>query len=188
MDARQIERVETSVESIACLLFGGALGSAVYAFSTAAVSVRWPIGFAVLAGLLAAFVSRRLLGRLSGRRSQFKLPSFDAPDLRNFDHGELILTDADRLDVEPRELVLCADDRLNDQALAEGPLVLDDVLAEIGPDARVVRLFDRARMPTPGQLQSRIDSHLGNPRQRQPIPDASQALSDALAELRRSLR
>jgi hypothetical protein len=47
-------------------------------------------------------------------------------------------------------------------------------------------LFDRKAMPTPGQLQSRIDRHLGH---RQSTPeDASQALSEALAELRRSLR
>jgi hypothetical protein len=67
-------------------------------------------------------------------------------------------------------------------------LVLDDILAEIGPDSRVVRLFDRKAMPPPGQLGSRIDSHLDR-RAREPAgEDASQALSDALAELRRSLR
>ena len=98
---------------------------------------------------------------------------------------ELLLTDGDR--VGP------AAARGDDQ-----PLVLDDILAEIGPDARVVRLFDRKAMPapklTPGQLQSRIADHLadGAPRFAPPntpiAPDASQALSDALAELRRSLR
>jgi hypothetical protein len=41
-------------------------------------------------------------------------------------------------------------------------------------------------MPTPGELSDRIDRHL----EREPAaaPDASQALHDALAELRRSLR
>jgi hypothetical protein len=78
------------------------------------------------------------------------------------------------------------------------PLVLDDILAEIGSDARVVRLFDRNAMPapalTPGQLQSRIADHLadGGPLSAPYNPpatnDASQALSAALAELRRSLR
>jgi hypothetical protein len=69
---------------------------------------------------------------------------------------------------------------------ASDELVLDDVLAEIGPESRVVRLFDPEAMPTPGQLKDRIDRHLheGGP---PGSPDASQALFDALAELRRSL-
>lgn len=188
MNARQIERIETNVERIASLLFGGTLGSAVYVILTAAAAVHWPIVFAVAAGVLAAVVSGRLLGMLSGRRSQFRLPSFELPEVGAFETGELLLTDADRLDVGPEELVLCDADRLEDQVSAAGPLLLNDILAEIGPDARVVRLFDRSKMPTPGQLRSRIDSHLGDSRQRQQIPDASQALSEALAELRRSLR
>ena len=65
-----------------------------------------------------------------------------------------------------------------------------------GPDSRVVRLFDPRAMPTPptpGQIQSRIADHLGDgaPRSapsKTPPSDASQALSAALAELRRSLR
>jgi len=47
--------------------------------------------------------------------------------------------------------------------------VLDDILAALNPDSRVVRLFERDAIPT------------------SPVPDASQALHDALAELRRSL-
>lgn len=61
------------------------------------------------------------------------------------------------------------------QAAATGELILEDELAEISPDARVVRLFGARR----GQCL--------NPQQSAP-PDASQALSEALAELRRSLR
>lgn len=51
-----------------------------------------------------------------------------------------------------------------------GELLLDDALADAGPDSRVVRLFDRTAMPA------------------SPDRDASQALHDALAKLRRSLR
>jgi hypothetical protein len=43
-------------------------------------------------------------------------------------------------------------------------------------------------MPTPGQLKSRIDRHRSQAAAPAGAPDASQALSDALAELRRSLR
>jgi hypothetical protein len=43
-------------------------------------------------------------------------------------------------------------------------------------------------MPTPGQLKARIDRHLEGGGPAEASPDASQALYDALAELRRSLR
>lgn len=55
-------------------------------------------------------------------------------------------------------------------------LVLDDVLESAAPDARVIRLFDPARE---SELAARANG---------PQPDASQALTEALAELRRSLR
>jgi len=58
-----------------------------------------------------------------------------------------------------------------DRSLAheEDELVLDDILAALNSESRVVRLFERDAMPPP------------------PVPDASQALHDALAELRRAL-
>src|SRR5687767_2866973 len=55
-------------------------------------------------------------------------------------------------------------------------LVLDDALEVVRPDARVVRLFDPA-------LESRSAARSGSA-----PPDAAQALTEALAELRRSLR
>lgn len=64
-------------------------------------------------------------------------------------------------------------------------LVLDDVLVQPDPGSRVVQLFDPARAP--GELHNRIDRHVGaNPALSDP-PDASQALSEALRDLRRSL-
>jgi len=62
------------------------------------------------------------------------------------------------------------------------------VLADVSSDSRVVRLFDPAAMPTPGQLQARIDRHLDGGTSQSPSPDASEALLEALADLRRSLR
>lgn len=57
----------------------------------------------------------------------------------------------------------------------EAELLLDDPLVDIGPGSRVVRLFGPDRAPRGGDpLRSRC-------------PDASHALSQALAELRRSL-
>ena len=49
-------------------------------------------------------------------------------------------------------------------------LLLDDMLADVGEDSRVVRLFEPSAAP------------------RAAPPDASQALYEALAKLRRSLR
>lgn len=58
----------------------------------------------------------------------------------------------------------------------EGELLLDDRLGGVEPDARVVRLFGRGQAPGGCAFSSSAR------------PDASQALSAALAELRRSLR
>ena len=74
------------------------------------------------------------------------------------------------------------------RAAEEEPLLLDDILAQLGPDSRVVRLFDPDAMPTPGQLKSRIDRHLEPAHGPPELPDAGQALHDALDELRRSIR
>lgn len=62
------------------------------------------------------------------------------------------------------------------QGEAAEELILEDELIEVGPHARVVRLF--------GSGQSR--HHPSNHSKPAP-PDASQALSEALAELRRSM-
>ena len=73
-------------------------------------------------------------------------------------------------------------------AVAE--LLLDDALPAPTPDSRVVQLFADGRMPTAGQLVKRIDRHLAEasvPAQA-PSSDASDALNEALAQLRRSLR
>jgi hypothetical protein len=106
----------------------------------------------------------------------FVVPRFEAPELPEpAERHELLLTDADRV---PTSVA----------PTGEEPLLLDDMLAELEPNSRVVRLFDAARMPTPGQLDCRIRQHLSGPRAAVEHPDASQALYDALAELRRSLR
>jgi hypothetical protein len=98
------------------------------------------------------------------------VPVFDVREIEPVEMDELLLTDA----YVPAE--------------AEEPLVLDDVLAELEPDSRVVRLFDPAAMPTAGELDRRIQRHLVRGAPPAPPHDASQALHDALAELRKSLR
>ncbi len=63
-------------------------------------------------------------------------------------------------------------------------LLLDDILASMAPDSRVVRLFAPDQVPTAGQLKARIDRHIGAA----PDQDAADALHQALAEIRKSLR
>ena len=151
-----------AVEYASAAIFAAAVGYAVASFAP----VPSAAAGAMIAFLLCAGVLRAVAGR-----PPFTLPDFSLSDFEEESPDELLLTE-----------------RYDPPACREEPLVLDDILAEIGPDSRVVRLFDRKAMPTPGQLGSRIDSHLDR---RAPEPageDASQALSDALAELRRSLR
>jgi hypothetical protein len=204
MDAGLIDRIEINVQRSASALFAAAVGFAIY---------RW-LGVGVLQPELGAYTGgavaiayllcSRTLRAVTTKVPPFAVPVFDVREIEWIEAtGELVLTEADRLAPE-NELVLTDADRLAPEdelvltdadrleaAAAPGqdePLVLDDILAAIGPDARVVRLFDRKAMPTPGQLKSRIDRHLGQGSSDAAQSDASQALSDALAELKRSLR
>lgn len=199
MDEGLVDRIEIGVARGASALFAAASGFAAYGLSTTSgLDPQVALG-AAGAGALAYLPCSRLLGAGGPRGRRFALPDFTVCDFELVDEPEeLLLTDridADELlltdRVSPDELLLTEAERLDSDA----PLDLDDVLAEIGPDSRVVRLFDRKAMSavTPGQLQSRIAKHLGDG-----TPDfapsdvaqsdASQALSAALAELRRSLR
>ena len=69
-------------------------------------------------------------------------------------------------------------------------LLLEDVLA-VPADSRVVQLFPVPSLPSPGELKARIDAHLaGKPPAGEVVQlpvDASAALREALADLRRSL-
>ena len=194
MDARLIDQFERA----AAALFAAAVAYAAYGLALS-LGVEAPVALgAAAAGILAYWPCSMVL---AGRSDpSFALPSFALPAFEFSEpHEELLLTDG----VAPGELLLT--DRvaptgelvLTDADRVDAPLVLDDILAELGPDSRVVRLFDRRAMtaaPTAGQLQSRIADHLRGEAARYtpshaPTPsDASQALSAALAELRRSLR
>lgn len=79
-----------------------------------------------------------------------------------------------------------ADRLLDEQPLQSDELVLDDILVALDPDSRVVRLFEPGAHPAPAQLKARIDRHL-EASAPAGFPDDSQALYEALSELRRSL-
>lgn len=166
MQARSVTNIEKGVDGAASALFAGAAAYAVFV-ATAAGPMRAAETAAV--AVLAFALCLRALSAVTAEARKLPVPVFDVREIDAIEPAELLLTDP----------YLPA---------PEEPLVLDDVLAEIGPDSRVVRLFDPAAMPTAGQLNERIERHLGRGAPPAPPHDASQALHDALAELRRSLR
>ncbi len=156
------ERIESIVDTLAAGLLGLAVASRI-------LISGWPLTAAACGGGAALLVAGMVLRAVRPTPVDFALPGFEVPEIETVE--ELVLTDADRL--QPA-------------ATNSDELILDDILVELQPDSRVVRLFDPAAMPTPGQLKARIDRHLSEPTAG--LADASQALHEALAELRRSLR
>ncbi|HEY6048940.1 MAG TPA: hypothetical protein VIV07_07840 [Sphingomicrobium sp.] len=175
MRAETVIRVEAGVERVASVLFGAASAYAAYAWlALSAAQPARALG-AALAGACGYFVSLRAQGAVQPQSRRFAVPVFDPGEVEPEELEELVLTDADRVGAPSA-------------ARHEDPLVLDDILVELAPDSRVVRLFDRAAMPTPGQLKARIDRHFDEGSPPSAAADASQALHEALAQLRRSLR
>jgi hypothetical protein len=108
--------------------------------------------------------------------------------LSQFEQAELPMALSPVSELLEEATVVGIVEQLGSQAVAEGgpaeELVLDDVLEALGPESRVVRLFEPT--DTAGEMRERIDRHLrSGPRA---VPDATQELHDALAALRRSLR
>jgi hypothetical protein len=192
MNARTINRIETNVERGAAALLAMAVGYAAYRLFEGAAAQKLAAAVSSVFSYALCMLGMKVAAT---RSATFAVRIFDVRDLHGLYseelllteqlHDELVLTDAHRIGAE---LVLTDADRLEmGNGAGEEPLILDDVLAAVATDSRVVSLFDRKSMPTPGQLSSSIDRHLerhGHPAH----PDAAQALSDALAELRRSLR
>jgi hypothetical protein len=165
MDAQQAQRIETIASVAAAAILAAAVAFAVSRFSSMVASAAAAGG--------ALFIALQVLRSLEPRTGDFSLAEFAPAELDFEELDELPLTEADLLD--------------HAEQFGADELVLDDILANLGEDSRVVRLFDASAMPTPGQLRARIDRHLG---QTKPdgLPDASAALHDALAELRLSLK
>ena len=169
MKTGTITRVETSVDRAAATLFALACAYAAHLWFSA--TARPPIAAAetAAAGVLAFALSYRALRSIGPQSARLQVPIFD---VRDVEEPELLLTER----FEPS-----SEDRPEE-------LLLEDILTELEPDSRVVRLFDPAAMPTAGELKSRIDRHLDEGVTAAQNEEAAQALHDALAELRRSIR
>ena len=156
--------------------------AAAYAAAKLAPGNGWSLSSAVLVGSCGAFAAAfTALRFVPAEARHLTLPEFAAA---------VVLDDALLLD----EPYAGTDELLLDQPLAlaateaVAELLLDDPLPAPEPDSRVVQLFADGRMPTAGQLKHRIDRHLADGARPAAPSDASDALSEALAELRRSLR
>jgi hypothetical protein len=155
MTGRSVDRIESAVDAGAALLLAAAVTYALWTIA-AAQSVAAAGGVGSFALCIAG--------------------------LRRVPSAKPCEEDAPRCVTPVADLLAEADRSL---AHAEDELVLEDILAALGPDSRVVRLFEPGNMPTAAEMKARIDRHLEG--DGPSAPDASQALHDALADLRRSL-
>ena len=155
--------VETAIDALAASAFAAAV-----AFAASSVLTVHPFLAAVPAFLGASL----LLSRVGRGEEGYPLPVFELADPDLADDELLLLAN----------MIVTGEDDSRDE------LVLDDVLEQLGADPRVVRLFDPRQLPTAGELRASIDRHLRASERHSSAPDASEALSEALAQLRRSLR
>ena len=156
----------------AAAAFAGAVAFAAFHAVERVTGLPGTVAASGISAILAYPAAGLVLRLLGGGSRPFPQPVFDIVEIASTQVQELLLTE---------------DDRLQLHADAD-PLELDDILVEIAPDSRVVQLFDPSAMVTPGQLMARIDRHLDGGTSHSPPPDASEALFEALADLRRSLR
>jgi hypothetical protein len=203
--ARRIERIERNIDRAASALLASACGYAVFVWFR--LTARPPFLAAEVAAAAAGayLLGIRALGGIKPATRKPPVPIFDVREVEPIDPVEDRPTTAVAA-LEPVAALVEALAAVGMQApletvppedapaedarpeAGEEALVLDDILAELGPDSRVVRLFDAKSMPTAGELQSRIDRHLDGEMSAAQTSDASQALHEALAELRRSIR
>ena len=157
------KKIEAAAAALAAISLGGAVAFAAFTLlGPAMLPLR--SGLAICAGIAAGLVGKAALDRADVSASTYSVATFKPRAIEAAEES------VERTDVE------------------ETPLVLDDVLHAVGPDARVVRLFDASKMPSPAELKARVDRYLGQGASWAKSPDASQALVEALTELRRSLR
>ncbi|HEV8407856.1 MAG TPA: hypothetical protein VGQ34_07955 [Sphingomicrobium sp.] len=191
MQSASVIRIEKNVDRAASALFALACGYAANLWFAGEL-LKPVLGIATIAAIAFAYlVSTRALGAVHPELPRLPIPIFDVREVDSMDFGAMDLGELSPANgAEPTQV---AEPLLTDRVelapkTGEEPLLLDDILAEPGSNSRVVRLFDPSKMPTAGELNSRIGGHLDSEVSAAQSHDAAQALHDALAELRRSLR
>ncbi len=153
--------------------------AAAFAAAKFAPVYGWAVPIAALvAGGGAFFVAWAVLRMVRPEPRRHRLPAF----------AGVVLDDELLLDQPVADILLLDQPLVERAAQSVAELLLDDPLAAPAADSRVVQLFADGRMPNAGQLKTRIDQHLADSGKSVPAADASDVLSDALAELRRSIR
>ncbi len=146
------------LELVPAALFGCAVAFA----AGAALAASLQCALSVIGGLIGGCGAWLLLRGFRGA-PQYRMPQF----------ARLAL-DLDAPDDPPAE---------------HAELLLDDVLAPVEPGSRVISLFDRQPVRSSNGLHSPVPSHLRSAVRPIPTPpDATEALHEALASLRQSLR
>lgn len=164
MNAASVIRIEKNVDRGASAVFGLACGFAAYAWFAAQAQGSVLAVETAAASVLAYVLSFRILSSVQPQPRRMPVPVFDVREVEPMEPAELQLS-------EPTEARL---------PTAPEPLLLEDELPQAEADSRVVRLFDPAAMPAATQADAQISAAQS--------ADAAQALHDALAELRRSIR
>lgn len=181
MRGRREERIERLVDRAAAAVLAAAAAVSLFEL-LGHLAAAFRLGVFAASLVIVYAVGVRLLARVRPGSPRLPLRTFSPASMTFQECDELLLTDQ-------VELLLTDADRVQPVVeTAADELVLDDILARLGPQSRVVRLFDPLAMPTPGQLNARIEEHLHGSKPKPAAPDASQALYEALNELRRSLR
>ena len=174
MKARTNSTIEGAAATVAAASFAGALGYAVTALVAGFYDL--PIVPGLAAAAIAFTGTRAVLKRIDPR-----FGAVNGGSLKAAAHPQLNLSDF--LDVgAPVTPMVSGEDQPKDE-----PLLLDDVLAQVGPGSRVTQLFGQGEQPSAGELAMRIDRH-HKARSHEEGPDESAAMFDALSQLRGSLR
>lgn len=168
-----------ALELAPAALFNFAVAFAVASLVGGSAHAAFAAEAAVAAGLAAFLIAWAALRRFGSGEPGFAMARFESAPVRSYSH------DADQDELLLTQVFAPAGSAGGGD---EDELLLEDVFETIGPQSRVVRLFQPNRVPTAGELQARIDRHLRSGSPRPAPPDASEALHEALAALRQSLR
>lgn len=162
-----MEQVTGKYDSAIDLVASAAMASA---FGWSLTQLAPHIGLAATgAAICAAFALTHAFMRLTGAARTAR--TADPAEIAPLPFDESALAEIEALEEEE------ASRPLPPPSVPEDPLVLDDILAEMVPESRVVRLFGPPEdAPTAGELKERIDRHLSD----QPLlhrPQDSEELS-----------
>lgn len=155
-------KYDSAIDLVASVLLAAAFGWSL-------TKLAPHIGLAATgASICAAFALTHAVMRLTGAHRDARPAEPVGIEPLPFDERALAQAEASEAAEAARPLPPLPD--------ADEPLVLDDILAEMAPESRVVRLFGpREEAPTAGELKDKIDQHLLQ--QQKPQPQDSEDLS-----------